>query len=314
MGLRLLRGGWFCWYPAHALMKSNSVEVVVPASTSNLGSGFDTLGIALKLYNRITVTQRKQKGLNLVSTLPDAEWPRATRILYEAYRLFFDRIRAAAFGVDVSIQADIPPERGLGASATLRLGVLAALNQLTRSKLERADLADMAAELEGHPDNAAPAAFGGFTAAGKVGKAVRCIRFDIPSKASFVTLVPKEGVSTDSARELVPHTFGKLDAIHGLNRSALITAAFASGDLTLLSGLFDDRIHQPHRQPLIPQLSEVIRAGEKAGAVGGWLSGAGSGIICLTLQKPEAVAKAMKRKLSDSQVLVLKADTEGYRF
>ena len=294
-------------------MKSLSVEVVVPASTSNLGSGFDTLGVALKLYNKIRLTPKKQKGVNLITQLPDAEWPRATRILYEAYKSFFDRIRTAGFGVDVEISGNIPAERGLGASATLRLGVIAGLNVMTKSKLDRETLVDMVAELEGHPDNAAPAVFGGFTAAGKVGKETRCIRFEIPPRASFVTLIPKSGVSTDSARELVPHSFNKLDAIHGINRSALITAAFASGDLDQLKGLFDDRIHQPHRQPLVPQLSLVIRAGEKAGAIGGWLSGAGSGIVCLTLQKPEAVAKAMKRQLPDSEVLILKADNEGFR-
>lgn len=294
-------------------MKPNSVEVVVPASTSNLGSGFDTLGIAVKLYNRVRVTQRKAKGVNLVTPLDAAEWPRATRIVYEAFRIFFDRTRKATFGVDVEISGDIPSERGLGASATLRLGVVAGLNHLAKAKLGRDVLLDLVTELEGHPDNAAPAVYGGFTAAGRVGKTTRCIRFEVPAKAAFVTLVPNTGVSTDSARELVPHSFNKLDAIHGLNRSALITAAFASGDLEQLRGLFDDRIHQPHRESLVPSLFQVIKAGEKAGAIGGWLSGAGSGIVCLTVQKPEAVARAMKRQLPDSEVLILRADNQGFQ-
>ena len=294
-------------------MKLNSVEVVVPASTSNLGSGFDTLGIALKLYNRVRVTQRKPKGVNLVSPIAQAEWAKATVIIYEAYKLFFTRTRKAGFGVDVSIGGDIPSERGLGASATLRIGVIAALNQMTKAKLTRETILDLAAELEGHPDNAAPAVHGGFTVSGRVGKTIRCIRFEVPARTSFVTLVPNHGISTDSARELVPHSFSKADAVHGLNRSSLITAAFASGDLEQLRGLFDDRIHQPHREPLLPQLSRAISAGEKAGAIGGWLSGAGSGIICLTLSKPEAVGRAMQRVLPDSEIRVLKPDTEGFR-
>lgn len=300
-------------YRENLLMKSYSVEIVVPASTSNLGSGFDTLGIALKLYNRVRVTQRKLKGVNLVSPILQAEWAKATVIIYEAYKLFFARTRKASFGVDVSVGGDIPSERGLGASATLRLGVIAALNHLTNAKLSRDALLDLVSELEGHPDNAAPAVFGGFTVAGRVGKTVRCLRFELPQKLSFVTLVPRHGITTDSARELVPHSFNKADALHGLNRAALIVAAFASGDFDQLRGLFDDRIHQPHREPLVPQLTRVIQAGEKAGALGGWLSGAGSGIVCLTLSKPEAVGRAMHRAMSDSEIRILKPDAEGFR-
>ena len=295
------------------LMKSNSVEVIVPASTSNLGSGFDTLGVAFKLYNKIRVTQRPAKGITVVSPVPQSEWAKVTVIVYEAYKLFFARARKAAFGVDVAISGDVPSERGLGASATLRLGVVAGLNELSRAKLSREQLMDIVAELEGHPDNAAPATLGGFTVAGKFGKATRCIRFPVNPKAAFVTLVPRQGISTDSARELVPHSFNKVDTVHALNRSALITAAFAGGELERLQGLFDDRIHQPHREALLPQLSRVIAAGVKAGAIGGWLSGAGSGIICLTLSKPEAVGRAMQRALSDSEILILRADNDGFR-
>lgn len=294
-------------------MKQNSVEVVVPASTSNLGSGFDTLGIALKVYNRIRVIQRKPKGVTLVSPISESEWARATVVVYEAFKLFFAKVRKATFGIDVEIKGDIPMERGLGASATVRLGVVAALNELTKAKLSREALLDLVAELEGHPDNAAPAVYGGFVAAGRVGKSIQHVKFEVSPKVAFVTLVPNLAIGTDSARELVPHSFNKADAIHGLNRSALITAAFASGDLEKLRGVFDDRIHQPHREPLIPKLPKVIQAGEKAGAIGGWLSGAGSGIICLTLQKPEAVARAMQRQLPDSEVLILRADNEGFK-
>ncbi len=294
-------------------MKSNSVEVIVPASTSNLGSGFDTLGIAFKLYNKVRVTQRKAKGVNLVSPVSQSEWPKVTVIVYEAFKLFFTRARKATFGIDVEIGGDIPSERGLGASATVRLGVVAALNELARAKMTREQLLDIVAELEGHPDNAAPACLGGFTVAGKVGKTTRCLRFEVNPKAAFVTLVPKQGISTDSARELIPHSFNKGDAIHALNRSALITAAFAGGDLGQLAGLFDDRVHQPHREQLLPQLSKVIAAGVKAGAIGGWLSGAGSGIVCLTLTKPEAVGRAMQKNLPDSEVLILRADNSGFR-
>jgi homoserine kinase len=293
-------------------MKPNSVEIVVPASTSNLGSGLHALGVALKHHGHVRVTQRKTKGVNLVSPIPQSEWAKATVLIYEAFKLFFARTRKPAFGIDVELGGEIPHGRGLGASASLRVGILAALDVLAKTKLDRAALLDFATELEGHANNAAASIFGGFVAAGKVGKSSRSLRFEVSPKASFVCLVPNSGISLEAGRESIPHSYNKADALHGINRTALVTAAFAAGELGLLKGLFDDRMHQPHREPLIPQLSRVIQAGEKAGALGGWLSGSGSSIVCLTLQKPEAVGKAMQRFLSDSELLILRADNQGF--
>ncbi len=167
--------------------------------------------------------------------------------------------------------------------------------------------------LEGHPDNCAPATFGGFTVAGPVGKSVRVLRFPVPREARFVTLVPDFEVKTSDARRLLPAEYPKADLVHSLNRVALVSAAFASGNLEALRGLFDDRVHQPYRTPLIPQLPKVIQAGVKAGAVGGWLSGSGSTVMCLALENAEAVAQAMLRPLPGSQIHILAADPAGYR-
>jgi homoserine kinase len=154
--------------------------------------------------------------------------------------------------------------------------------------------------------------------AGIVGKTGRCFRFPVSPRLKFVTLIPHFEVSTKQARKLVPSMFSKDDTVHNLNRAALISAAFASGDYDTLRGLFEDRVHQPYRERLIPQLSRVIRAGEKAGAIGGWLSGSGSSIICITLDRPQVVAKAMQKQfrsreveLADSEVRILTADNEG---
>jgi homoserine kinase len=127
----------------------------------------------------------------------------------------------------------------------------------------------------------------------------------------FIALIPRFEVSTERARKLVPAVFSKADAVHNLNRAALISAAFTGANYAALPGLFDDRVHQPYREQLIPQLSRVIHAGEKAGALGGWLSGSGSTIMCITLDKADAVARAMRRQLPDSDVRILAADNEG---
>jgi homoserine kinase len=287
--------------------------VRVPGTTANLGPGFDTLGLALRFYNRCEVTRRAARGVNIVSPIAEDARAGATAMLTEASKLFFRRTRVPAFGFDIALTGEVPIARGLGSSVTARLGCVAALNRLVGEPLGRPELFQLVTELEGHPDNAAPAIFGGFTASTMVEREARAVRFPVSRAAKFVTLIPNFEVSTPMARKLVPQQFSKADTVHCLTRVALITAAFASGNLEALRGCFDDRIHQPYREVLFPQLSAVIRAGERAGAIGGWLSGSGSSIMCLTLAKPEAVAKAMQRALPDSQVHILEADRDGLR-
>jgi homoserine kinase len=291
-----------------------SVTVRVPATSANLGPGFDTLGLALRLYNRVRVTRTTGRGVTLASAVaPDAR-AGAEAMVTEAAAAFFRRARmtrAARFGAAVHLSGDVPVARGLGSSVTVRLGLVAGLNALAGGPLDAAALLAVVTALEHHPDNAAPALHGGFTAAGMVGGAVRCVRFRVPAAWRFVTLIPRFEVGTEAARLLVPDSFSKADTVHSLNRAALITGAFARGDAAALRGLFDDRLHQPHREALIPQLTSVIRAGERAGAVGGWLSGSGSTIMCLTVADAAAAAAAMLGALPDADVRVLAADNRG---
>lgn len=294
-------------------MRPRSVTVRVPASTSNLGSGFDTLGLALRLYNRVEVARASKPGLHILEAASATETAAIARLTEPVIELFFRQTCRKPFGISLIQRSEIPVGRGLGASAALRVGVAAGLNTLAGSPLDRQQLLNLVTEIEGHPDNTAPAILGGFTASTIIGQEARTIRFPVSPKAKFVTLIPNFEVSTPMARKLVPQQFSKADTVHSLTRVALITAAFASGKLEALRGCFDDRIHQPYREPLNPQLSRVIRAGETAGAIGGWLSGSGSAIICLTLEGEKAVAQAMQRELPDSTVMVLQADRDGLR-
>ena len=292
---------------------ASAVTVRVPASTSNLGPGFDTLGVALKLYNRVHLETSVGKAVNIISPLDAARRVGATAMVAEAAALFFKRARQTAFGLRVSLHSDVPLSRGLGSSATLRLGIIAGLNALTGAGLDRQRLMCLVTELEHHPDNAAPATFGGFTAAGMVNGDVRCLRFPVSSRLKFVTLIPRYEISTVKARQLVPPTFSRADTVHNLNRSALISAAFAGAQYEALHGLLEDRVHQPFREQLIPQLSRIIKAGEKAGAIGGWLCGSGPAVVCVTLKNAPAVAAAMRRQLRESDVRILAADNQGVK-
>jgi homoserine kinase len=233
-------------------------------------------------------------------------------MLAEAAGAFFRQTGRPAFGVEVALSGEVPIARGLGSSVTARLGVAAGLNELSGAGLSRAELLNLVAELEHHPDNAAPAIFGGFAAVGPVAGGVRCFHCPVERSVAFVTLIPNFEVSTEEARKLVPGSFSKADTVHNLNRAALITAAFVARDYAGLAGLFDDRVHQPYRRRLIPALDAVIAAGERAGAIGGWLSGSGSTIICLTIGNPAPVAEAMGAVLPGSEARILRAENNGF--
>lgn len=289
----------------------SSVSVKVPASTSNLGPGFDTFAVALQLYSRLDVTATRSRVVTFVSSLGSAQEEAANLVVAEAAKLFFNKTRQRPFGMIIRVTGDIPVSRGLGSSAALRVGVLTALNELSRTGLDRQELLEFATELEHHPENAAATIFGGFIVAGFVDGHVQCFKFSVSPRLKFVTLIPSYQVSTVKARQLVPPTFNRADTLHNLNRAALIAAAFAAGRYESLRGLFEDRVHQPYRQQLVPRLSRIIRAGEKAGAIGGWLSGSGPSVVCITLMNPAVIGRAMQQQLKGAEVKILAPDNVG---
>jgi homoserine kinase len=281
-----------------------SVTVRVPGTTANLGPGYDCLGVALGLYNEVTVSRKSQEPAD---DLPAARQPGET-MAEEVCGSFFSKTGLEPFPIGWTISGEVPASRGMGSSVTVRLGLLAGLNALAGGVLSNDALFEMCAALEGHPDNAAPAAYGGFTVAG--GPVVA--RFEVSPALSFVLLIPDFEVSTPAARQVLPRQLDHSAAVLSCANACRITAAFASQNYALLRGAFRDGLHQPFRHSLIPFLSDVIAAGEKAGALGGFLSGSGSTICCVTLETPEAVAEAMGRAAqADHRTVLTRADNTG---
>lgn len=275
----------------------NSVQVRVPATTANLGPGFDSMGVALSLYN--TTTIKRGRGSD-----PGA-------MAENAAALFFERSKIKSFRFNWSVEGNVPRSRGLGSSVTVRLGILHGLNALAGKPLSRRDLFLLCSELEGHPDNAAPAAFGGFCISPRDGATQR---YPVGPDAAFVLLVPGMELETSLAREVLPKKIPLSDAVLSVGNAAAIAGAFASGDYRKLKGCFSDRLHQPHRSKLMPYLDTVIEAGTGAGALGGWLSGAGSTVACITLKNPPRVANAMAASCGiDAWAIVVRADNAGVR-
>ncbi len=280
---------------AHAVMDSACARV--PATTSNLGPGFDCLGLALGLSNQVTVRR--------------AQAAAPAPLLAAAGDLFFQAAGVPPFPYTVAVQGDVPPARGLGSSASVRLGTLLSLNRLSGEPLDRQQLFALTARLEGHPDNAAAACFGGFTITGGPGDSLR--RHDVDSLVQVVLCVPPFEVRTDRAREALPATYPRADAVANLAALAQVVAAFVSRDYASLRGAFSDRLHQPYRRPLVPFLDAVIAAGTEAGALGGFLSGSGSTIACLSLGDGAAVARAMAAAVPgrDAAVFTVGVDNRG---
>jgi homoserine kinase len=202
---------------------------------------------------------------------------------------FFKRAGTKPFPFSCSIAGDIPPSRGLGSSAALRLGVLHGLNELANRPLQRREIFEICSALEGHPDNAAPACYGGFNVVRGLDRQM----FTVSAQLHFVLLVPNFEIATAEARRLLPSRINRLQAVENSRNACAITAAFASREYQSLRGAFTDHLHQPFRKKLIPFLDKVIAAAESAGALGAFLSGSGSTICALTLHSPEKITGAM---------------------
>lgn len=268
----------------------------IPASTSNLGPGFDCLGLALRLFNRVRV----QRGGGR----------RLTPMMQEAAKVFFARARQKRFAFQCEVTGNVPVARGLGSSVTVRLGVLHGLNALIGKPLDREAIFEACAELEGHPDNAGPAEFGGFV----VARGTNRQRFTVSPQLKAILLIPRFEVRTETARALLPARIDRNGAVRSCANAAAITAAFASRRYAQLQGAFADHLHQPFRKKLVPHFDAALAAAEEAGALGAFLSGSGSTIAALALGNAEKIATAMLRTAPEAKILVTTVDNRGTKF
>jgi homoserine kinase len=242
----------------------------------------------------------------------------------ETATAFFERAtggKIAPFGFEAKIEGDIPVSRGLGSSVTVRLGLLLGLAELVRETVpvSHGQILKLLIDLEGHPDNAVPSFFGGFAicarASDKAADGFAYTRVAVGPELSFVTLVPDLRLSTETARGLLPKEVPFRHAVENSQRTARIAAAFCNRDYASLRGLFVDHLHQPFRKTLIPGFTAILAAAVEAGALGSFLSGAGSSLMAITLDKVDDISVAMQEAAQKhglpAKMLVLKADNDG---
>ena len=291
------------------------VHVRVPATTANLGSGFDILGLALQLYNVFTLTSTSEPGWR-VSVPPGAHLPTDDRnLVFRAARALFTRVGVSPVGLHLTLTMHIPLARGLGSSSSAIVGGLMAANQLTGNTVERDALLAMAVALEGHPDNVTPALIGGLTLSYTVEAQHRYLPLPFPEELTLVVAIPDFELSTAQARAVLPTQVSRADALFNCSRTALFVHAMHSRHYSLLATAMDDRLHQPYRAALVPGMAEAITAGYAAGARGVALSGAGPTLLAIVETAPEAVARALQEAFAGHGVTcttrLLQADTTG---
>jgi homoserine kinase len=296
---------------------ADSVVVRVPASTSNCGAGFDTLGIGLALYNTVTVT-RGTAGPVIPVAAREADG-RAQAMVAEAAARYFRAVERDPVGFTYRIDGEVPAARGLGSSVTVLAGVVAGLDRLHGTRLSKEMLVGLVAALEGHPDNASAGILGGFCVSRTnpaTGGYVDTQRFAVPLGVAFVVASPPVELRTKESRGALPASLPFFDAVKSINAAAFLVAAFASGDFARLRHVSGDFIHEPYRLPRIPGGATAITAGIAAGAWTGWLSGSGSSVLCVAPRAgAPAVLQAMQAAFAAagmaSDARILSADNAG---
>jgi homoserine kinase len=256
--------------------KAEKVYVKVPASTANLGPGFDALGMALNLYAWIEMGAAEQTDIRLYGDHMDGIPADKTNLIYTVAQSVFERAGVRIPELSIGMYSDIPLARGLGSSASAIVGALVAANALIGEPFSRHELFQMASAMEKHPDNVGASLFGGLVAAFWDGVKAEHIRI-VPDERELDVLVaiPRFQLSTEKARHALPEKVPMKDAVFNIGHVSLLVAAFCTGNYGMLRHAMKDAIHQPYRTALVPGMSEILEEAEQHGALGAALSGAG---------------------------------------
>ncbi|MDZ8108131.1 MAG: homoserine kinase [Nostoc sp. DedQUE12a] len=274
----------------------SGVTVTVPATTANLGPGFDCIGAALKLYNQFKFTRMEEGGLTIAVTGEEAQRVQTdeSNLLYQAFLRFYQHIEQTPPSVKIEIQLGVPLARGLGSSATAIVGGLVAANQLEGAPMSQSQVMELAIAMEGHPDNVVPALLGGCRLAASGGAGWEIC--DVPWHQDIIPVVaiPDFELSTSEARRVLPTEVSRADAIFNTAHLGLLLRGLETGKAEWLKTALQDKLHQPYRKALIPGYDSVNLAAVTAGAYGMVISGAGPTLLALTDElHSQAVEAAM---------------------
>lgn len=288
------------------------INIRVPATTANIGPGFDSLGIALNLHNNFSFEEISE-GLEIIGALYGEE--DKDSLVYISMLKTFDFIGYKPKGIRINIQTNIPVSRGLGSSGTCILGGVMGANEMAGSPLSIDDIFKLAVEIEGHPDNIAPALFGGFISSLMQDDSIYYNKIDIAKGLKFVAIIPDFTLSTKKSREVLPESILHKAAVENVSRVSLLISALSNGRFDLLKPALKDNLHQPYRGKLIEGFDKVLNKAYEFEALGAYLSGAGPTVMAITNEDDNVFKKEIKSYLKSMdynwEVIDLKIDLEG---
>lgn len=295
---------------------SDVIKIKVPASTANLGPGFDTLSLALDWYNEFIFKITKD-GLKInqynSKVLPEDN----TNLVYKSFCEPFKKLKKTIPGIELDINSQIPFAAGLGSSASAVVSGLLAANSFLNNKLSKDEVLSLATKLEGHPDNCAAAIYGGLTISVTTSEKVYVSQFPWPKELLIIIVLPDFDLPTRISRELLPPKVSFGDATFNVSRTAYLLSSLLNKDWEGLKIGFQDRLHQPFRKDLVPGMEAVLNEAMNQGALGATLSGAGPTLVAFVNDKNKAenIGKRMIEKWREYKVRssykILDVATEG---
>lgn len=292
------------------------IKIRVPASSANMGPGFDSLGVALKLYNYI-YAEEIPSGLEIRVLGDESRFvPRdGDNLVFRMMSALFERVGHRPRGLRLVLENNIPMTRGLGSSSACIVGGLYAANILAGSPLTKQQLLDIAAIEEGHADNVTPAMMGGFTVSVKTKDSVRYISHSIGCDLKFAAFIPDFALSTKRARMVLPRNVSHRDAAFNAGHSALLAASLITGDYENIRTAIGDRLHQSYRRRLVPGMDDLFRLCRRHGALGVYLSGAGPTVMAIIRASNKDfhadMSRIISRKMNNRKLCMLDADNSG---
>lgn len=281
-------------------------QLKVPATSANLGPGYDTLGLALTLYNNFDIKKREDQQLKLKiiddESQQEIKIADADNLIAVAYHKYFEFIGKDIIGAEIVEEMHTPLARGLGSSSSAIIGGLAAAAVISETLISEEEFIQLAVKLEKHPDNVVPALVGGLTINFYCNNNYDYYKIDVDPDLDFILAVPDFKLKTEELRQVLPEKIDYKSAISNLSRISLLTAAFINQEYQLLKTAMDDQLHQPFRKKLIKGFDQVLEAAYASGAYGAALSGAGPTVLACSDHNSELIAQKMKEAFNSNSI------------
>ncbi len=290
------------------------MRVTVPATSANLGPGFDTLGLALKIKNQVSIKPAKFHSVSLKGEGAHNPILKDNNMFIAIFNDFYNNLSTKKRNFRFEFENQIPLSRGLGSSSAVIVSAIASAYAIEEIELPKDKLLNLALAYESHPDNITPAVMGGFNVATVQENEVKYIRKDIPKNLSAVVVVPNRPISTQLSRKTLPFKYSKEDAVFNISHSSLLTAAFMSENWEMLRIASQDKFHQKYRMKQMPELFEVQKSALKSGALMSTLSGSGSTLFSVCyFEDAKKIERELRAKFPHFKVFISGFDNYGVR-